>query len=170
MVVFQLDLDQTINVIQKENSTIAWKKRMFTDSPQHLLTSCRCWNPNEACTCIPILKWTSLSCAPSNQTHESIQFFHFMPMASSNITCALWGLCIKGDATKKRYHSGRADTEDLHIRPSPTSPSCRFVSCSHYLQLQYGTEMSNGAVFLNQPVLICKFECSFNLPASIKNA
>jgi hypothetical protein len=101
MLVFQPDLDQTINVIQKENSTIAWKKKMFTDSPQHLLTSCRCWDPNEACTCIPILKWTSLSCAPSNQTHESIQFFHFMPMASSNIICALWGLCIKGDATKR---------------------------------------------------------------------
>lgn len=89
---------------------------------------------------------------------------------SCKLKCALWGLCIKGDATKKRYHSGRADTEDLHIRPSPTSPSCQFVSCSHYLQLQSGTEMSNGAVFLNQPALICKFECSFNLPASIKNA
>jgi hypothetical protein len=80
------------------------------------------------------------------------------------------GLCIKGNATKKRYHSGRADTEDLHIQPSPTSPSCRFVSCSHCLQLQYGTEMTNGAVLLNQPALICKFGCSFNLPASIKNA
>jgi hypothetical protein len=29
MSVFQPDLDQTINVIQKENSTIAWKKKML---------------------------------------------------------------------------------------------------------------------------------------------